>query len=435
MSDLSFLDPPIEIAATRPRLDMLLSRLKGFGLRAYPANPPIDFTAPEPLLIDLESVDKATLERCAKACMAGHTRQLILLDPSDSGITISDAIVIRRDRDLTILKARLAAMARRDTRAREVARRRETAVALGATPPKIDPENSPHLLYLGDGSDLFLALQGALKERGLSITAALSLLTAQDYMLSRRFCAAIVDLSPRARDVSAFVDWASPDGAQAGVSLFVLVDPAQTLSDIELATMAKAAEVIFTHEPSDIIAARIERHARQYMVSAPVVPQAGLSSTIADLTTGFFSRRFLELHLEKQMRDAELHAQTLSTLTFKLRDGLAHDLKALQALGDCVRPNLRETDCPAVIGAGTIAISLLATPYRGGVSIAERISLSIARHSKLDASMITWRVVEKRAYHTPATLLGAGIAGPFTRAATLDTLSSQRLPPALQARA
>ena len=51
MLDLSFLDPPIEVAATGPRLETILSSLRAHGMRAYPASDPIDFEATEPLLI------------------------------------------------------------------------------------------------------------------------------------------------------------------------------------------------------------------------------------------------------------------------------------------------------------------------------------------------------------------------------------------------
>ena len=50
MLDLSFLDPPIEVAASGPRLESILTRLRNHGMRAYPASNPIDFDATEPLL-------------------------------------------------------------------------------------------------------------------------------------------------------------------------------------------------------------------------------------------------------------------------------------------------------------------------------------------------------------------------------------------------
>jgi PleD family two-component response regulator len=348
--------------------------------------------------------------------MAGETRQLVLLDTSGNGVTITDAIVIQRDRDLSILKSRLASLVRRDARSREVVRRRETAMALGAAVPKVDPDETPHLLYLGDGSELFLALQGALKERGLAVTAALSNLTAQDYMASRRFAAAIVDLTPRSRDATAFIDWTSPEGAPAGTALFVLADAAAELSETQRAAMAQAAEVIFVDVPSERIAARIEKYARQYMASAPIVPQPGLTSKVADLNTGFFSRRFLESHIEKQIEDAAAYLQPLSLLTLKLTQAAPQDYRAMRLIADCVRPILRETDCPALMSADTIAVSLLATPYRGGVTIAERIGTAVARQGGALHDHLAWRVVERRSYHTAKTLLGAGLTGPFTRA-------------------
>ncbi len=416
MSDMSFLDPPIEVAANSPRLDMLVTRLKAHGMRPYPGKAPIDFSASDPLLIDLQSVSAATLERCARACMAGPTRQLVLLDTTGNGVNITDAIVIQRDRDLTILKSRLASLARRDARAREVVRRRDTAVSLGAVAPKVDPDETPHVLYLGDGSDLFLSLQGALKERGLCVTAALSALTAQDYLASRRFAAALVDLTPRSRDATSFIDWTSPAGAPANVALFVLVDGSAELTDTQRAAMAQAAEVIFVEGSSERIAARIEKYARQYMASAPIVPSPGLTSRVSDINTGFFSRRFFDVHVHKQIEDAALFAQPFSLLTLKLSGAGPVDHRAMRALADCVRPILRETDCPAVMATDTIAISLLATPYRGGVTIAERIGSAVRRQGMIEPEQLAWRVVERRNYHNGKTLLGAALTGPFTRA-------------------
>ena len=76
---------------------------------------------------------------------------------------------------------------------------------------------------------------------------------------------------------------------------------------------------------------------------------------------------------------------------------------------------LRETDCAAAFGAGTIVVSLPSTPYRGGVRLAERIAERVARTADLSGLTLSWRVVERRAYHTPKTLLGAGLTGPYSK--------------------
>ena len=85
MLDLSFLDPPIEVAAANPRLDMILSRLKAHGMRAYPASDPIDFDATEPLLIDMESLPAGLRERDVKLRHNEPKRPLVLLT-QDTGI-------------------------------------------------------------------------------------------------------------------------------------------------------------------------------------------------------------------------------------------------------------------------------------------------------------------------------------------------------------
>ena len=71
MFDLSYLDPPIEVAATSPRLDMIMSRLRTSGMRPYAAEAPIDFNAVEPLLLDIRSLDAETLGRVARARSMG----------------------------------------------------------------------------------------------------------------------------------------------------------------------------------------------------------------------------------------------------------------------------------------------------------------------------------------------------------------------------
>ena len=195
MSDMSYLDPPIEIAATSPRLELIMSRLRSSGLRPYAASEQLDFESNGPLLVDIESVSRTTLEYCARACMRGLSRPMIILDVSDVGLNLSDVITLRRDRDLTMLKGRLAALARRESRNAEVAIRAETARAFGMSPPDSSAHTSPELIYVGEGSPIFLSLQGALKARGLSLTAAISPSTVRDYLSSRRFTAALFDLT------------------------------------------------------------------------------------------------------------------------------------------------------------------------------------------------------------------------------------------------
>ena len=144
-------------------------------------------------------------------------------------------------------------------------------------------------------------------------------------------------------------------------------------------------------------------------------PSNALASTARDLATGLFSRRFLEAHLERQISAADKRGEPLSLVTLKLRGERRTDRKILKALAGCLQPLLRETDCAAALSAGILGISLPATPYRGGARLATRFATHVAEQSELSDVVLSWRVVEKRAYHSAKTLLDDGLAGPFMR--------------------
>ena len=416
MSDLSYMDPPIEVAATSPRLEMILQRLRTSGMRPRAAIEPVEFFEPAPLLIDLQSVGRQTIERCARACMMGLKRQLIILDADDTGLALTDAMTLHRDGDLSLLPGKLEAIARRAARAKEVEIRRETAIAMGAPLPNADPDATPDLLYLGNGSPLFLSLQGALKSRGIGVTAALSQRTAEDYLSQRRFAAALVDISANAADASSFIDWVQTGGQLTSLPVIGVIDRVSTLTAEHSSNIAASAEIVAVDGNLPAAIDRIEYLARRCLAEMPPVPDPSLSSKISDLVTGLFSRSFLEAHLVRQMAAAEDRKSPLSLITLKLTSETGPlSPAASRSLSQRLTPLLRETDCAAAFGAGTIVVSLPSTPYRGGVRLAERIAERVARTADLSGLTLSWRVVERRAYHTPKTLLGAGLTGPYSK--------------------
>ena len=167
MPDLTYMDPPIEVAATGVRFKIVAARLRSGGMRPYASGDRVDFEASDPLLIDLASVSKDVLQACRKACLRGLSRRLIILDTAEAGLFLSDVLTVRRDRDLVMLKGRLSAMARREARSMEVEIRAETAQAFGIVPSAASPDMVPELLYLGQSSPMFLSLQNALRAKGV----------------------------------------------------------------------------------------------------------------------------------------------------------------------------------------------------------------------------------------------------------------------------
>ena len=165
MNHLAYLDPPIEVLAAGARLEMILSRLRSGRMRPFRADLPISYSSSEALLLDTQSLDENTLIQFIKDIGQSLRPILILGDPALAGY-FANAVFIPRDRDLSVLRGRLDAITRRSARMSELRLRRETAATFGVTLPEPSAETVPDLLYLGDGSSRFLALQAALGERG-----------------------------------------------------------------------------------------------------------------------------------------------------------------------------------------------------------------------------------------------------------------------------
>lgn len=412
MFDLSFLDPPIEVAAASPRLDMILSRLKAHGLRAYPASDPIDFDATEPLLIDMESLPAGLRDRDIRLRNDGPSRPLVLLTP-DTGVAEGiDALIVSRDSDLEQLRARLTSLIRRQARTAEFRIRLETAETFGLTQPPAAPTTHPAVLYLGDGGSGFFSLKAALTAHDIRVTAALTLRTASDYLRAGQFAAVLADLTPGGGDMAGYVDWSRAEASLAGVPLFALTEPGTDLSHRHLAALAVSSDLVEHGGDAEALAGRISWAIRNHAASAPILPAQLHATPSVDTETGLFHRDFLKAHLDRQINLSTERGEPLCVLTIKLDEGCA---EVLPDFGRHVRTLIRDTDCLAHYGGGTVAISAPLTPYRGAVRLAERLVSSLSRHGDLDGICLSWRVVEKRSYHTAGTLLAEALAGPYTR--------------------
>ncbi|MBK8199575.1 MAG: hypothetical protein IPK75_14575 [Acidobacteria bacterium] len=416
MSDLSFLDPPIEVCAQSPRLEPVVARLKASGMRPYPAAHPIDFSAPDPLLIDISTATREVLDALSRAAMVQVHRQIVLVDTSNSQLPASgETIILRRDEDLVALKSRLLALARRSSRLREAEIRRETASALGIRIPPADLNAVPSLLYIGEGSPLFLSLQGPLKQRGIEVTASISRDTARRYMAERRFAAALVDLDSFHGDASGTTRWITEQNGLGALPIIVLTHPDMPLNDRQTTVLSLATEVVDAAGRMAHIVSLIETVCRRLVAFAPIMPKPATASVLTDFTTGLFSRRFLENHIGRQMEVATQRAEPLCVLTFQMDPAVAISIPAQQEFAAFLRSQIRDSDCAALMAPGSIAISLPATPYRGGVRLAERISENALLQAPLTGTSFGWRVIEKRAYHSAAALLGLGFTGPMLR--------------------
>ena len=115
------------------------------------------------------------------------------------------------------------------------------------------------------------------------------------------------------------------------------------------------------------------------------------------------------------MHVADTQSNALSIMTLKLIGNQRTDTGARVSIARLVQNLMRDTDCAAVVEPGTLAISLPLTTYLGGVQLATRLARTVKDQDPGCKCVLSWRVVEKRAFHTAHTFLEAGLTGPFTR--------------------
>jgi GGDEF domain-containing protein len=163
---------------------------------------------------------------------------------------------------------------------------------------------------------------------------------------------------------------------------------------------------------------------------AAVANQSSLTETtclpkLTDRTTGLFTRAYIQNHLARQIKAAENNETVLTILTLKLKSGADQDIAARSAQPDLariVKLMLREVDCGARYDDTTLVLSLPGTNYSGAVRLAGRIveklggdNLGAPGTPLPFGGSLSWRAVERRRYHTSATLISSAMIGPFSR--------------------
>lgn len=422
MTDFSYMDPPIDVVATSPRLEMIVARLRASGMRPSISNADVLQPSAVPLLIDFESMPPSVLSQLVRLKAAEVPRTIITL--GEGTCPLQPLFNVRTDIELAALPNRLSGHNRRALRDEEVRLRAMSAEDLGEVLPSPVSAPNPDILYLGDGSAFFLALQVALKTNDVSLTAALSFATACDNLEKHRFSAVLIDLSESSHQGVQLLERADTDSRIAGLPVYVCVRDEHSLNDRAQAAVAKATEIITPGATPQDTAERITLLAHSRASARPVEPKARLASAMCDLATGLFSRKFFDVHLPRQMRATDLREAPVTLLTLRLRskddDHAARG--AIPELAEIIKPLIRETDCAARLDSTTIAISMPDAPYAGAVKAAEKIITALGgdRLGMVGSPLpfggtLGWRAVERRKYHDAQKLIKSATNGPFSR--------------------
>lgn len=422
MTDFNYMDPPIDVVATSPRLEMIVARLRASGMRPSISNADIIEPSAVPLLIDFESMPSSILSQLVRLKVAEVPRTIITL--GDGTCPVEPLFNIRGDLELATLPNRLSSHNRRKLRDEEVRLRAMSAEDLGEELPSILSAPNPDILYLGDGSAFFLALQVALRAKDISLTAALSYATACDNLEKHRFSAVLIDLSESSAQGVQLLERVTKDTRIAGLPVYVCIRDEELLSDRAKAAIANATEVLTPGATPSDTADRVTLLAYARASARPVSPKSRLASAMSDLSTGLFSKKFINVHLPRQMQSTEAREAPLTLLTLRLRskDDDHSARGALPGLADILKPLIRETDCAARLDSTTIAVSMPDAPYAGAVRLAEKIiaalggdQLGMVGSPLPFGGTLGWRAVERRKYHDAEKLIIAATNGPFSR--------------------
>lgn len=422
MQNQDFLDPPIEVIASSPRLEMIKSRLKSAGLRPYTAREKLHDS--DPLLIDAASASAEQLHAVRKQIARQVERAMVFLAHQNAP-ALKDTIMLTRDQELSTVPLRLRAYQRKSDRVSEGLLRLKTAEAIAGRQIRVAKDQPANVLFIGDGSSRFLALKAALGRFDISVTAALTALTARNYLDDEHFSAVIVDFEDASASALEFLRSFSDDYVRSCVPVFAITGQQADYTIEESAALSNATEIIDASLPLMQTAETIANLAEYHESITPIVPGTLQDHRIHDKITGLFTSGFLHQHLAHQIEALSDTLQPLSFITLQLtsaHDGNATARKALPEFAQQIVSRMRQTDCAGRLDWSTIGISLRGTSYAGGIALARRLIADLGGQVAGGSSLplpsgvaLSWRIIEKRRYHSAQDLIQSGLTGPKTR--------------------
>ena len=178
LNEQSFDAPVIHVVSESPRLEMLQARLRQAGIRPVPVRGSYIPPDSAPALIDLltRSLDVDDRDLRLIITLGRDARP-----PDRSNIHLTDI------GQIASLPARIAIRRREQQRRREIKLRGETLKKIGSSPSANRSTQRARVLWLGNDAPFLNALKSSLKAADISLVAAISHLTAEDYLESGRF--------------------------------------------------------------------------------------------------------------------------------------------------------------------------------------------------------------------------------------------------------
>nr|WP_070959000.1 hypothetical protein [Hyphomonas sp. Mor2] len=382
LNDKRFDAPVIHVVSESPRLEMLQTRLRQAGLRPVPVRG--SYLPPDsaPALID-NLTRRNTFE--------GLDNRLVVTIGKQGLSTVHSDIHLADVAQIESLPARLAIRQREAQRQREIQLRARTAEKFGPARSTPAPVGRARVLWLGQDAPFLNAIKSNLADAQVTLVAAISRLTAEDYLASGQFQTLV--LCPATPDDEAAKLLMRVKSLQiVTVPRVILLLRPELTGQISPELMSNADQILDL--TADIANIGNTLHAVSHEALVERDTQKIPAGVIEDHATGLVSREYLESHLEAQMEQADRLATPLSVVAFTLSP--EHDIKSVALT---IKSMLRDTDLAARLDSTHVCITLPETSYRGAVLLSRRIEDAVS-------GSLTWRAIERRQFHTLKTLLG-----------------------------
>lgn len=392
LNDQRFDAPVIHVVSESPRLEMLQTRLRQAGLRPVPVRG--SYLPPDsaPAMID---------NLTQRSNLQGLDNRLVVTIGKQGLSTLHSDIHLSDVAQIESLPARLAIRQRETQRQREIQLRAQTAEKFGTPSGASAPIGKARVLWLGQDAPFLNAIKSSLADAQVTLVAAISRLTAEDYLTSGQFQTLVLCPATPNDEAARLLTRIKTMQLVSSPRIVLLLRP-ELATKISSEDMSNADQILDLTTDLEAIAQNL--HAVSHEVLVERETHAAPLGMIEDPATGLVSREYLESHLEAQMEQADRLATPLSVVAFTLSP--QDDIRSVALT---IKSLLRDTDLAARLDSTHICVTLPETAYRGAVVLSRRVEESLG-------SKLTWRVIERRRFHTLKTLLGGLTAkSPFTR--------------------
>tara|TARA_R110000868_G_scaffold1146_4_gene8777 strand:+ start:22062 stop:23378 length:1317 start_codon:yes stop_codon:yes gene_type:complete len=369
------------------RVDELAGQLESCGLAARivradspPARQPRSWACGIILAENDTDVTEglAAFERFA----AGHRPVIVVHPDALAGNAAVDSWI--REPTLPVqIAARVRALSRLHAM-EEVAKRRTAVTELyGDRGRNLDPvDPAPCVLYVGDASPRFMALQHILKGADAEVIGAFSSYSAFDYLHERPFDAVVLNAAGKL-DTAFTISSAMRRNARLYHTPVLLLDSDDGSQSAEEAYARGVSDIISPRTSDEemrdrILALAAERRRRR---RAKAALEACREPRTLDIETGLFHAGFITSHLQDLIHAAARDEISLSVLALKVvlplgttRPDDASTEKAKRQFAAMLRHLLRTEDAAARINADTFLAILPFTDKTGIDCVATRVA-------------------------------------------------------------